>query len=143
MVHAQNTSRHTHSTHPRRYIQASLFLSYIYIYIYIPTYLPTGQLATIHIYMLYTQNHNDINNNSTYRYAKTQTDSVVQLRMHLFIISVGRDPKNPTTSSTVKNQLSTSTQWQRTQFSVYMVQCQPSTAVIFKILKFSAHLFWT
>ena len=36
-----------------------------------------------------------------------------------------------------------STVWQRTQLSASMVQCQPSTAVIFKILKFSAYFFWT
>ena len=30
--------------------------------------------------MLYTHHHNDINHNSTYTYAKTQADYVVQVR---------------------------------------------------------------
>ena len=55
----------------------------------------------------------------------------------MFKISVGGDLKNPTTSSTVKIQLSTSILWQRTQFSAYVVQGQPSTLLFFKILKFS------
>ena len=56
----------------------------------------------------------------------------------MFKISVGRDPKNPATSSTVKTQLSMP-QWQRTHLSASMaethlsacmVQCQPSTNVV-------------
>ena len=43
----------------------------------------------------------------------------------MFKISIGRDPKNPTISLMIQIQLST--QWQRTQLSVCMVQCQPST----------------
>ena len=35
--------------------------------------------------MLYTHNHNDINNNSSYTYAKTQADSVVSVRTHLLV----------------------------------------------------------
>ena len=60
----------------------------------------------------------------------------------MFKISVARDTKNPTTSSMVKIQLSTSNSVAGTQSSTYMVQCQLSTAVIFKILIFSDHLFW-
>ena len=53
----------------------------------------------------------------------------------VFKISVGRDPKNPTTSSVVKIQLST--QWQSTQLSASMVQCQLPNRLFFKNLKFS------
>ena len=59
----------------------------------------------------------------------------------LRILPVGRDPKNPTTSSMVKIQLSTSKSMAGIQFSACMIQFQSSTDS-FKIHKFSAHLFW-
>ena len=51
-----------------------------------------------------------------------------QLAVHLvvFKISVVRDPKNPTTSSIVKIQLSTPNSKAGTQLSACMVQCQTS-----------------
>ena len=68
----------------------------------------------------------------------------------MFKISVGRDPNNSTVCHNGRNP-NYSTLWQRTQFSApmaetqlsaCMVQCRPSTDLTFKILKFSAHLFW-
>ena len=59
----------------------------------------------------------------------------------IFKISVSRDPKKKP-NYIFNGPISTSTQSQRTQFSDYMVQCQPSIVVTFKILKFSANLFW-
>ena len=60
----------------------------------------------------------------------------------MFKFSVCRYPKNPTTSSVVKIELSTPNSMAGTQLSACMVQIQSTTAVFFKILKFSAHLFW-
>ena len=62
-------------------------------------------------------------------------------------IFAGRDLKNLTATATVENL----TQWQRTQFSIYMAKTQLSACMVqsqtlnwlfFKILKFSAHLCW-
>ena len=53
----------------------------------------------------------------------------------LFKISVGKDSKNPTTSSTAQIQLYASTAG--TQLSVSMVQSQHLNWLFFKILKFS------
>ena len=58
----------------------------------------------------------------------------------MFKISVGRDPKNPTTSSMVKIQFSTSNSMAGTQLPACMVQCQPSTDSFSKTSNSQDHL---
>ena len=87
------------------------------------------------------RNHTIVNNTPNVRHISWSFKSQ--------FISGGREPKNSTVCLNGRNP-DYSTPWQRTQFSVPMaatqlsagmVQCQPSTDVIFKILKFSAHLY--
>ena len=57
----------------------------------------------------------------------------------MFKISVGRDPKHPTTSSTAQIQILP--QWQRTQLSATMAQSQLSTDSFSKFSNSQDHLF--
>ena len=72
------------------------------------------------------ERHNSYNADHSIRPQKCAAHPV------MFKISVGRNPKNPTTSSMVKIQLSTSKSMAGTQLSACMVQCQLSTDLFLK-----------